>query len=435
MTRLDELAADTPAATPIGRTRTMGALFTAAALMTAAMSVASAAGSIVAADRLGAAWGGVPATAGIVGTGIGSLLLTRAMRRRGRRSALAYGYLAAVAGATLAVNAVLTGDVAGLTAGMLLLGLGNAAAQLSRYAAADLYPPQRRATAISTVVWAGAVGAVGGPLLLGPSGGAATGLDWSPLAGPFLLAAATTAIAVLAVTVIPVGASAPAAELARRPVEGPIQARGGGRVEVPAEGAAEGSAKGAAVPIRELIRTPTARSALAVMATAQVVMVAVMTAAPVHLHQHGEGLGSVGALLAGHTLGMFALSPVTGRLVDRYGARPVMLAGLGTLLLATGLAAVAADVPAPRAIALTLLGYGWNLCFVGGSGRLARDLPAAERTRVEGGVDAAVWGVAAVAGLTSTAVLSAGGYGLLAGAAAVIVLLAGAFLLGRDRQP
>ena len=427
MTRLDELVADTPATILIGRRRTMGALFTAAALMTAAMSVASAAGSIVAADRLGAAWGGVPATAGIVGTGLGSLLLTRAMRRRGRRAGLAYGYLAAVAGATLAVNAVLTRDVAGLTAGMLLLGLGNAAAQLSRYAAADLYPPRRRATAISTVVWAGAVGAVGGPLLLGPSGGAAAGLDWSPLAGPFLLAAAASAIAVLAVTAMPAAASAPAAELARRPAEGPIRAR----VEVSAEGSAERSA----VPIRELIRAPTARSALAVMATAQVVMVAVMTAAPVHLHQHGEGLGSVGAVLAGHTLGMFALSPVTGRLVDRYGARPVMLAGLGTLLLATGLAAVAADVPAPRAIALTLLGYGWNLCFVGGSGRLARDLPAAERARVEGGVDAAVWGAAAVAGLTSTAVLSAGGYALLAGAAAVIVLLAGAFLLGRDRHP
>jgi MFS family permease len=167
------------------------------------------------------------------------------------------------------------------------------------------------------------------------------------------------------------------------------------------------------------------------MVTAQVVMVGVMTAAPVHMHRHGEGLGSVGAVLAGHTLGMFALSPVTGRMVDRYGARPVMLAGLGMLLLATGLAAVAADVPGPRAVALTVLGYGWNLCFVGGSGHLARDLPPAERARVEGGVDATVWGVAAGAGLASTAVLSAGGYGLLAGGAGALVLLPAAALLSR----
>jgi MFS family permease len=377
----------------------MAALFTAAALMTAAMAVGSAAGSIVAADRLGPAWGGVPATAGIVGTGLGSLLLTRAMHRRGRRTGLAYGYAAAVAGAALAMHAVLAADVAGLSAGMLLLGLGNAAAQLSRYAAADLYPAQRRATAISTVVWAGSVGAVGGPLLLGPSGVAAGGLGWTPLAGPFLVAAVASVVAVLAVTAMPAGAAVTPA--------------------------------GSAVPLRELVGTPAARSALSVMVTAQVVMVGVMTAAPVHMHRHGEGLGSVGAVLAGHTLGMFALSPVTGRMVDRYGARPVMLAGLGMLLLATGLAAVAADVPGPRAVALTVLGYGWNLCFVGGSGHLARDLPPAERARVEGGVDATVWGVAAGAGLASTAVLSAGGYGLLAGGAGALVLLPAAALLSR----
>jgi MFS family permease len=162
-------------------------------------------------------------------------------------------------------------------------------------------------------------------------------------------------------------------------------------------------------------------------------MVAVMTAVPVEMHLHGHGLGSVGTVLAAHTLGMFALSPLTGRLLDRVGSRPVMLAGLVTMAVATGLAAIAPENHAlARTTALFLLGYGWNLCFVGGSGRLARDLPASERARVEGAVDAAVWAVAAVASLASTMILSAGGYAVLAAAAGALVLLPATVLM-RDR--
>jgi predicted naringenin-chalcone synthase len=74
-------------------------------------------------------------------------------------------------------------------------------------------------------------------------------------------------------------------------------------------------------------------------------------------------------------------------------------------------------------VALFLLGYGWNLCFVGGSGRLARDLPEPVRPHVEGAVDAAVWTIAAAASLLSTVVLSAGGYAVLAWASCALALL------------
>jgi MFS family permease len=149
------------------------------------------------------------------------------------------------------------------------------------------------------------------------------------------------------------------------------------------------------------------------------------------MHLHGDGLGSVGVVLSAHTLGMFALSPLTGRLLDRVGSRPVMLAGLVTLALASGLAATGPrGDTALRTASLFLLGYGWNLCFVGGSGRLARDLPAAERARAEGAVDAAVWGLAATASLASTAILATGGYAVLAGMAGLLVVLPAAGLLG-----
>ncbi|TDD64473.1 MFS transporter [Actinomadura darangshiensis] len=361
------------------RSRPMVALCSGTALMNASMAAASATSTLVAADRLGAGWGGVPNTAGIVGTGLGALALTRLVRRMSRRATFVLGYAAAGAGACLAAVAVANGDVVGLCLGLLLLGLGNAGAQLSRYAAADLRPPGRRGSAIGLVVWCSAAGAVGGPLLLDPSGAAATAIGWTAFTGPFLLAALTCAAAALAAT-------------------------GGPRVRAGAQ---------APPPFRRLVRTPAARSALTVMVTAQVVMVAVMTAAPLEMHMHGDGLGAVGMTLSAHTLGMFALSPVSGRLFDRFGHRPVILGGLLTLALSTALAAVATG-SLGRPVALFLLGYGWNLCFVGGSGRLARDLPEAERPHVEGAVDAAVWMIAAAASLLSTVVLSAGGYSVLA---------------------
>ncbi|MEO3890451.1 MFS transporter [Nonomuraea sp. B5E05] len=367
--------------------RAMAALCSGTALMNAAMAVASVAGTLVAGDRLGTGWAGVPATAGIIGTGAGALVLTRLTNRAGRRAALVTGYVMAAAGACLAVAGVVAGDMIGLTAGMALLGLGNAGAQLSRYAAAELHPAHRRGSAIGVVVWSAAFGAVGGPLLLDASGDTATGMGLTSRAGPFLLASLACAVAALASVAAPARA---------------------------------GSAAAPRMSLRRLARTPAARSALVAMVAAQVVMVAVMTAAPLEMHLHGDGLGAVGLTLSAHTLGMFALSPVTGRLFDRFGARPVMLAGLLLLVVSAGSAAF----PSVRPVALFLLGYAWNLCFVAGSGHLASDLPESERLHVEGAVDAAVWTVAAGAGLLSTVIMSAGGYGALTATACAVAVLA-----------
>ncbi|MGP4023540.1 MFS transporter [Actinomadura sp. 3N407] len=374
---------------PAKRVRPMAALCSGTALMNASMAVTGATGTLVAADRLGAGWGGVPNALGIAGTGLGALTLTRLMGRMSRRGTLVLGYVSAAAGACLAAVAVAHGDVTGLCLGMLLLGLGNAGAQLSRYAAADLHPAGRRGFAIGLVVWAAAVGAVGGPLLLDPSGAVAGDLGFPVLTGPFLLALVTCAGAAAATTAGPRGRT---------------------------------GTRGSPLPLRKLVTTPVARSALTVMVTAQVVMVAVMTAAPLDMHMHGDGLGAVGMTLSAHTLGMFALSPVTGRLVDRFGPRPVIFGGLLTLASSTALAAVATG-SLGRPLALFLLGYGWNLCFVGGSGMLARDLPESERPHVEGAVDAAVWTIAAAASLLSTVVLSAGGYAVLGWASCALTLL------------
>lgn len=385
---------------PASRSLAMPALFSGAALMNAVIAAPSAVVTIAAADSLSARWAGLPNTAAVAGTGAGALVLTGLMTRRSRRAGLLLGYLGALFGAGVAALGVAGREIVLVGAGMLLIGVGNAGAQLSRYVAADLYPPARRGFAIGTVTWAAALGATGAPLLLAPTARLASGLGWTPLIGPMLFAAAAAGLAVLAASRAPAGTAR-----ALRPRVRP----------------------------KDLVRTSTTRAAFAVMATAQAVMAAVMTATPLEMHLHGEGLGSVGAVLSAHTLGMFALSPVTGRLVDRWGSRPVMLAGLAALAVAATLAATSGHHSTSRTVAMFLLGYGWNLGFIGGSAGLARDLPAARAAQIEGAVDAAIWSIAAAASLASTAVLSAGGYPLLASAAGALVAIPAALLTVDNR--
>lgn len=374
------------------------ALFVGAALNSAIIATTSAVAALVTVDVLRQAWGGVPSTAAVVGTGLGALLVTSVTRRAGTPTALRLGYLASTIGAAAGAVAVPLGNVGMLVGAMLLIGLGNAAAQLSRYAAAELVPSRRRGFAIGLIVWAGTIGAVGGPLLLLPTARLAGALGEPALSGAFLLSVPAGLLAALAVSRL---------RTARRPA--------GGR----------------AVPVRTILGSPAGRDGLAVMVTGQVVMAAVMTSVPVHLHLHHHGLAVVGLVLAAHTLGMFVLSPVTGRLVDVLGAGLVMALGLLTLLVSTLVAASGALVP--QAVGLFVLGYGWNLCFVGGSGSLAVGLPAEQRADVEGSVEAVVWISAAAGTLTSTMVLALAGWSALTLGAGTLVLVP-ALLLLSDRQ-
>ena len=96
--------------------------------------------SLVAVDVLGPAWGGVPGTAAVVGTGTGALLVTSLTRRCGTRRPCGSAYLASSLGAVAGAAAVPLRHVGLLVGAMFLIGVGNAAAQLSRYVAAELGP-------------------------------------------------------------------------------------------------------------------------------------------------------------------------------------------------------------------------------------------------------------------------------------------------------
>lgn len=374
----------TPTSCPVVNPgRSLAVLTMGAAMMQAAMMAASTASTLMFAGVFGDRWGGVPPTAGVLGVAAGSIGLTWLMGLTGRRFGLITTYAVAAVGAGVAVAGVLVEPLL-VVGGLFLLGVGNAGSQLARYAGAELYPASRKGFALGAVVWAGTIGAVGGPAMLAPTAAVADVAELPPLTGAFLLAVVAAGVAGLVTTGV------------HRSVT-PV--RRGGQRKTPLG----------------LLATPTIRIALVSMVISHVVMVALMVAAPLHMDHHGHGLGVVGTVISLHVLGMYALAPLSGYLTDRYGSLRVLVAGVSTVGASAIVLVGAAHLSGPWfAVVLFALGYGWSMSIVGGSVLLVRDVPATEQLRVQGGVEAWVWGAAAFATFTSTQLLALGGYQLLA---------------------
>jgi MFS family permease len=403
-----------PARLPGLRRRMRATLFAISALGSTGYIAAVTVGTLVAADIRGdATLGGVPTAAATVGTATAAGLLSGLMLRVGRRAGILGGLTVGIGGAVLAVLAVVSESILLLLLASVLTGFANGVGNLGRYVAADLVPPERRASAIGTVVWGSTIGAVSGPNLVAPAGAAAEAAGLPALAGAYLL------------TVVFIGLAALLAFVLLRPE--PYALADGSALEMRADDEPAPS-------VRSILARPSVLVALVTLVIGQVVMVLIMTMTPIHLADHGHGLATVGFVLSAHTFGMFALSPISGRLTDRFGSRAVIAAGLATLAVAGFLAAFAPpDGGVLLTLALFLLGYGWNLGFVAGSTLLTRGLPLGERTRVQGVADGLVWSSAAVASLVSGVIVAGASYTTL-GLLGVALLVPPAMLLVARRH-
>lgn len=348
----------------------------------------------------GSAFAGLPGAAIVLGSATASQLLSRFMVRYGRRAGLTLGYGIGAVGALGAGLAVILGSFPLFLIGTVLMGCANASNQLSRYTAADMYDETKRATAIGFVVWGSTLGAVVGPNLVTVAGNAAEGFSLPRLAGAY------------GVPILFVAAAALLTLFTLRP--DPASLVPATRAEVAGSGASVG----------EIIARPRVFAAIVALVAGQVVMVLVMTMTPLHMTEHGNGLDAVGLVISGHTFGMFALSPLSGRLASRFGTPLVIAAGLAVLAFSSVLAAVAPpDGGVMLFVALFLLGWGWNLGFVAGSALLTEGLAINERTRLQGVTDALIWSSAAAAALGSGVVVAAANYTTLGLLGAVLILL------------
>ncbi len=408
-------AASVPPA-PRMRSRALATYFVAVALTSIAYIATFTVASLAAPEITGfAGSSGWPSAAAVAGTALAATFLSSVMARRDRRAGIVLGIGVAVVSGGLAIAAVALASLPLLLFASAGVGFGNAAMNLTRYAAAEMYPLAQRAGALSVIVWGSTFGAVLGPNLVGPAGSLAPSIGLAPLAGGFALAL------VFLLAALAVAAAGPRA---------------------PVSPAAPATTDSPRLPARRLLvnllGTPRGRMAIAALLSGQLVMTLIMTMTPYHLHEHGHGLGTVGFVISAHAFGMFAFSPLSGRLTDRFGPEAIVTAGFAVLALAGVLSAVTPAAGGNAlAIPLFLLGLGWNLNFVSGSALLASEATTGGGARLQGATDAMVWTAAAAASFSSGFVVAAAGFAFLSflGAALAVVLAVAIGLDSRSSRP
>ncbi|MGW1272620.1 MFS transporter, partial [Streptomyces sp. NPDC002491] len=143
------------------RRRTMAVLIAGQILGGLGVATGIALAAVLAREVSGTeALSGLAPTATVAGTAVLSMPMAALMTARGRRPGLVLAYLVGALGAGVVVVAARLGSFPLLLCGMAAFGAASSANLQARFAAADLAEPQRRARAISHVVWATTVGAV-----------------------------------------------------------------------------------------------------------------------------------------------------------------------------------------------------------------------------------------------------------------------------------
>lgn len=347
---------------------------------------------------------GLPATMGLVGRAALAVPLGWLMDRSGRRIGLTLGYALGALGMAIGVLAVQRVSFTLLCLSAAIIGINNAASQQARFVAAEVWPAHNRARVIGLIVFAGTIGAVGGPLLVGPTSALAERLGYNANVGPYLFGVGLLPTAALL------------SWLLLRP--DPLQI--GRRFDAPAV-----DAQGNQVMARSahtIFAHPVVQLAVASMVIGQLVMTLIMVITPVHMHHTNYTNGEISLVFMAHTLGMFGFAFFTGWLVGWLGARPMIAFGAAMLMLSSVMSTIAANMLA-LVIALFLLGLGWNFCFVAGSALLTEALHPAERGRIQGANDALV-ALASGAGSLSTGAIFEGGGMVAVGAVGLALTLA-----------
>jgi MFS family permease len=333
----------------------------------------------------------LPITVIIVGSMLSAPMLGDLMQRRGRTLGFVLGAAGGGLGSALCAIALVEGSFGLFLAGSALTGLYMSAQGFFRFAAADGAEGAFRAKAISYVMGAGLASAVLGPQLVRLT---ADALAPVPFAGAYLAAAALNLVGVWVFAFLDSPAPPPPAKDAPR-----------------------------ARSRLELLRTPRIAVAMICAMVSYALMNLVMTATPLAIVGCGFTTANAADVVSGHVLAMFAPSFFTGHLIGRFGAERVIAMGLA-ILAAAGAVALAGVGFAHFALALVLLGLGWNFGFIGATAMLSAAHTPEERGRVQGMNDFAVFGLVAVASLASGGLMNCSGGDAVAGWTAVNLAMA-----------
>jgi len=303
-------------------------------------------------------WGALPLALSVVGTFASLFPASAFMKRWGRKRGLLVGVVLGAAGVALIVAGLTAKNFALVCLGFLVYGLHQSFLQFLRFMAMELAGPEKSAAALSWVLVGGIPAAFLGPLV------GLWGRDIGPVdfSGSFLLLLGVMAVQAFFVLSLP-------------------------RVQTTSVATAEGPP---ARPWRERLSDSTLWLALTAATFSYGLMVMLMAASPVAMHEHGHSLAASTLVLQAHVLGMYVPSFFSGWLVKRWGPRKLIGAGLVVFVFELVMALQGTEF-LPFFVSLTLLGIGWNFLYVGGTNLLVTRYRPAEKAGVQAFNDSFVY--------------------------------------------
>ena len=303
------------------------------------------------------------------------------MKRIGRKLGFMLGATVGTLGGVVSFWAVLHADFWVFCIGTAAVGVFQAFAQYYRLAASDSVRDEDKSRAISAVLAGGVAAAVLGPML------ASWSKDFIPtvlFAGSYLAIAALSLVSILLLAIF-------YRELAAQQVS------------------VAGSVPGTDRSIGVIVRTPIFMASTASSIVGSVVMMFVMTAAPLAAVACGHTIDDGANIIQWHLVGMFAPSFVTGILIKRFGLPRIVFAGIALNLICMIVAISSVSLPAFY-FALFCLGVGWNFLFVIGSTLLAESCSPSERAKTQGTAELIRYIATAIATLAAGPILEIEGW-------------------------
>lgn len=332
----------------------------------------------------------LPITAFVVGSALATIPVSLVMQRIGRVPVFMTGAAACIGGAALAVLAIYTRNFVLFCASCALQGVYQSTSGFYRFAAVEGALPEMKPLAISWVLTGGVVAAVAGTLI---ASGTSELLQPYTFAGSYVAVSIIALVALVTITFL--------------------------KLPKPTKEESHGVSRSWS----ELLKQPQLIVAMAAATLSYGMMNLMMTAAPVAMVGCGYNQMDASWVIQWHVLAMFVPSFFTGHLIKQFGAEKI--AGCGMLLLITaaltGLSGIAFG---HFAVALILLGLGWNFGFIGATTMLTATYGPAERGKVQGANDFMMSTVVAIASFSSGKILAIAGWNFVSMSVFPMALLA-----------
>lgn len=317
----------------------------------------------------------LPISIFVAGMALSTLPSGALARRHGRHAAFLTGNVCGVAAGVLAAAGIYFSLFWLFCVAMLFGGAYAAIVLTFRFAAAECVAPDQRSRALSTVMAGGVLAGV-----LGPQLATATMNLWPPhiYAITYLSAAGVSVLSAVVLRGVRFRFHTP------EPLTG-------GR------------------SVGEIVRQPKLIVAMLCGVVSYMLMNFLMTSAPLAMDLCGIDRSAANWGIQWHIVAMYSPSFFTGRLINRFGASRIVIAGLAAIAAAAVIGHGGRDVGHFWG-ALIALGFGWNFGFLGASAMVLECHRPEERTRVQSINDFVVFGSMVIGSFLSGGLLTSFGW-------------------------